>query len=71
MVTSIPVPIDENNRRFRTRMAKIQAAVVEIVLLIVLKLCYVVLGHSEVGEKLQRVACHSEVVNRNFVVERL
>ena len=29
--------------------------IVEIVLLIVLKLCDVVLGHSEVGEKLQRV----------------
>ena len=43
---------------------------VEIVLLIVLK-CYVVLGHSEVGEKLQRVACHGEAVDRNFVVERL
>ena len=42
---------------------------VEIVLLIVLKLCYVVLGHSEVGEKLQRVACRSEVVDRNFVEE--
>ena len=39
---------------------------VEIVLLIVL--CYVVLGHSEVGEKLQRVACCGEVVDRNFVV---
>ena len=39
---------------------------VEIVLLIVL--CYVVLGHSEVGEKLQRVACHGEVVDRNLVV---
>ena len=38
---------------------------VEIVLLIVL--CYVVLGHSEVGEKLQRVACRGEVVDRNFV----
>ena len=45
--------------------------IVEIVLLIVLKLCYVVLGHSEVGEKLQRVACRGEVVDRNFVVERL
>ena len=43
---------------------------VEIVLLIVLKLCYVVLWHSEVGEKLQRVA-RREVVDRNFVVERL
>ena len=40
---------------------------VEIVLLIVL--CYVVLGHSEVDEKLQRVAvCRGEVVDRNFVV---
>ena len=39
---------------------------VEIVLLIAL--CYVVLGHSEVGEKLQRVSCRGEVVNRNFVV---
>ena len=27
-------------------------------------------GELEVGEKLQRVACH-EVVDRNFVVERL
>ena len=44
---------------------------VEIVLLIVLKLCYVVLGSSEIGEKLQRVACCGEVVDRNFVVERL
>ena len=43
----------------------------KIVLLIVLKLYYVVLGHSEVGEKLQRVACRGEVVDRNFVVERL
>ena len=43
----------------------------EIVLLIVLKLCYVVLGHSEVGEKLQRVARRCEVDDRNFVVERL
>ena len=33
---------------------------VEIVLLIVL--CYVVLGHSEVGEKLQRAACRGEVL---------
>ena len=40
----------------------------EIVLLIVLKLCYVVLGHSAVGEKLQRVDCRGEVVDRNFVV---
>ena len=44
---------------------------VEVVLLIVLKLCYVVLGLSEVGEKLQRVACPGEVVDRNFVVERV
>ena len=44
---------------------------VEIVLLIVLKLCCVVLWHSEVGEKLQRVVCRGEVVDRNFVVERL
>ena len=36
---------------------------VEIVLLIVP-------GHSEVGEKLQRVACRGEVVDRNFVVEK-
>ena len=28
-------------------------------------------GHSEVGEKLQLVACRGEVVDRNFVVERL
>ena len=44
---------------------------VEIVLLIVLKLCYEVLEHSEVGEKLQRVACRGEVVDRNFVIEIL
>ena len=44
---------------------------VAIVLLIVLKLCYAFLGHSEVGEKLQRVACHGEAVDRNFVTERL
>ena len=44
---------------------------VETVLLIVLKLCYMVLWHSEVGEKLERVACRGEVVDRNFVVERL
>ena len=44
---------------------------VEIVLLIVLKLCYVVLGHSEVGEKLKRVACRGEDDDRNLVVERL
>ena len=44
---------------------------VEIVLLIVLKLCYVILGHSDVGEKLQRIACRGEVVDRNLVVERL
>ena len=38
---------------------------VEIVLLIVL--CYVVWGCGVV-EKLQRVACRGEVVDRNFVV---
>ena len=43
---------------------------VEIVLFIVLKICYVVLGHSKAGEKLQRVACR-EIVDRNFVVEIL
>ena len=42
---------------------------VEIVLLIVLKLCYVILGHSEVGEKLQQAACRGEVVDRNFVID--
>ena len=30
-----------------------------------------VLGYSEVGEKLQRVACHDEVVDKNVVIERL
>ena len=44
---------------------------VEVILLIVLKLCYVVLGHSKDGEKLQRVACRDEAVDRNVVVERL
>ena len=52
------------------RLPKSGFIFVEIVLSIVLKLCYVVLGHSEVGEKLQRVACR-EVVDRNFVIERL
>ena len=46
----------------------IHLTLVEIVFLIVLQLCFVVLGHPEIGEKLQRVACRGEVVDRNFVV---
>ena len=39
----------------------------------VLKLCWLVLGHSEVGEKLQRVACRGSprIVDRKAVLKFL
>ena len=50
---------------------RLSTKAVEIVLLIILKLFYMVLDNSEVGEKLQRVALRGEIVDRNIVVETL
>ena len=62
-----PVKSENNNKGQNKSTGVPLSNTAEIGLLIVLKLCYVVLGHSEVGEKLQRVACRGEVVDRNFV----